>query len=332
MTQKQYPGVDLDGVRGFVAVAERQTFADAALSLNISASALTRRIQRLETALGLPLLERTTRRVALTPAGQLFLPGAQRSLQELTAALRQVDEAGNTHAGQIVVACIPTVAKQLLPRIIRDYRLRRPEVRIRMIDGTVDVVARNVRDGTADLGLSFPTVPEPDFVFDPLLRDPYCLVCPSDHPLAAQASVQWQDLQPYQLIISGSGSGNRIILDQALHNINWQPERPVEIEHLTTSLGLVEAGLGISVVPQSALPADLQQRIAIRPLVNPVVARSIGLVRRRGVTLTPLAQHFLQTVRRMAATLEQESAAFSARLAQLSPAASDDKPDPLSPD
>ncbi|EJL94390.1 transcriptional regulator [Herbaspirillum sp. CF444] len=318
MSQKQFAGVDLDGVRGFVAVAERQTFADAALSLNISASALTRRIQRLETAIGTPLLERTTRRVALTPAGQLFLPGAQRSLQELSTALRQVEDAGNTRVGQIVVACIPTVAKQLLPRIIRDYRLRRPDVRIRMIDGTVEVVARNVRDGTADLGLTFPTLPEPDFVFDALVTDPYCLVCPTDHPLAQLGTVQWADLKPYQLIISGSGSGNRIILDKALHNVNWQPERPVEIEHLTTSLGLVEAGLGISVVPQSALPDEPRSRIAIRPLVHPTVARTIGLVRRRGVTLTPVAQHFLRTVRRMAPELERESAEYSQRLAQLS--------------
>ncbi|RFB67437.1 MULTISPECIES: LysR family transcriptional regulator [unclassified Herbaspirillum] len=318
MSQKHFSGVDLDGVRGFVAVAERQTFADAALSLNISASALTRRIQRLETAIGTPLLERTTRRVALTPAGQLFLPGAQRSLQELTAALRLVDDAGDTRTGQIVVACIPTVAKQLLPRIIRDYRLSRPDVRIRMIDGTVEVVARNVRDGTADLGLTFPTLPDPDFVFDALLTDPYCLVCPIDHPLAALPEVRWTDLKPYQLIISGSGSGNRIILDQALRAVNWQPERPVEIEHLTTSLGLVEAGLGISVVPQSALPGEMSSRIAVRPLISPTVSRTIGLVRRRGVTLTPLAQHFLRAVRRMAPELERESVDYSRKMARSS--------------
>jgi DNA-binding transcriptional LysR family regulator len=313
---RRFSGVDLDSLRGFVAVAERETFHDAALELSISASALTRRIQRLETALGVALLERTTRRVTLTPRGQLFLPGAQRVLRELDASLHLVGESGDTRVGQIVIACIPTVTNHLLPRIIRDYRVRRPEVRIRMIEGNLAAVARNVRDGIADLGLTFQVAADPDFTFDALVTDPYCLVCPVGHPLAALRCVQWHDLKPHQLIISGRGSGNRMILDEALRSVNWQPDRPVEIEHLTTSLGLVEAGLGVSVVPQSALPGEPQSSMAIRPLVNPTVTRTIGLIRRRRTTLAPLAQHFLLAVRRMAPRLAREVEERTARLAQ----------------
>jgi len=311
-----FSGVDLDGLRGFVAVAERATFHEAAVELNVSASALTRRIQRLETALGVALLERTTRRVTLTPIGQLFLPGAQRVLHELDATLSRVAESGNARVGQITVACIPTVTNHLLPRIIRDYRMRRPEVRIRMMEGNVGAVARNAREGLADFGLTFMVAPDPDFLFDALVTDPYCLVCPIDHPLAQLRCVEWKDLKPHQLIISGRGSGNRMILDEALRSVNWQPDRPVEIEHLTTSLGLVEAGLGISVVPQSALPGEPQSSMAIRPLVNPTVTRTIGLIRRRGVTLAPVAQQFLLAVRRMVPGLAREVEERTVRLAQ----------------
>jgi DNA-binding transcriptional LysR family regulator len=296
----RFPGVDLDALRAFVAVALHASFNDAALELHLSPPALTRRIKRLEAALDLLLFERTTRVVSLTRSGELLLPRAQSVLRELDAALQLVTEATRMRAGQLTIACIPTAAKFLLPNIVGGYHRRHPEVRLRLIEADLATVTRRVVEGDAEFGIAFLVSDTPELTIDPLLEDPYVLACPPDHPLAAREHVAWRELRPWPLIVSGSASGNRRMLDDALRGIDWKPERLIEIEHLTTSLGLVEAGLGISIIPRCAAPRDAQQRLAIRPLIEPSVARVLGLIRRRDASLSAVARDFRLTLRRMA--------------------------------
>jgi DNA-binding transcriptional LysR family regulator len=296
----RFPGVDLDALRAFVAVASHASFNDAAIELNLSGSALTRRIKRLEEALDVMLFERTTRNVALTASGELLLPRAQGVLRELDASLELVTEATRMRAGQLTIACIPTAAKLMLPGIVSSFHRRRPEVRLRLIEANLATVMQRVANGDAEFGIAFLVNESPDLDIDELLVDPYVLACPADHPLAAGEHVAWRELRPWPLIVSGSSSGNRRMLDAALRDIDWRPERLIEIEHLTTSLGLVEAGLGISIIPRCAVPREAGARIAIRPLVDPTVARTIGLIRRRDAVLSPIARDFRLTLRRMA--------------------------------
>ncbi|MFK4444946.1 DNA-binding transcriptional LysR family regulator [Caballeronia udeis] len=295
-----FPGVDLEGLRAFVSVASHASFHDAAMELELSASALTRRIKRLEDALDLRLFERTTRSVALTASGDMFLPHARGVLQELEASLKLVTESTRSRTGTLTIACISTVAKHLLPRIVGDYHRRRPDVRLRLIEADLATVTRRVVEGHAEFGIAFLVSETPELTIDELLTDPYVLACPADHPLAARATVAWRELRPWPLIVSGSTSGNRRMLDAALRDIDWRPDRLIEIEHLTTSLGLVEAGLGISIIPQCAVPRDAEGRIAIRPLVDPTVARTIGLIRRRKGKMSAVARDFRLALRRMA--------------------------------
>jgi DNA-binding transcriptional LysR family regulator len=131
--------------------------------------------------------------------------------------------------------------------------------------------------------------------------DPYDLACPAGHPLTALRSVTWADLKPYPLVFSGNvNSGNRRLLDAVLKKLDWEAGRIVQVEHLSTALGLVDAGLGITVVPRSALTPDLRQRLSIKALAGPRVSRTIGVLRRRGVSLSPAARQFLLALRRSA--------------------------------
>ncbi|WP_144107459.1 LysR family transcriptional regulator [Paraburkholderia sp. BCC1886] len=296
----RFASVDLDLLRAFVAVASHVSFNDAAIELSVSASALTRRIKRLEDSLDVMLFERTTRSVALTASGDLLLPRAQAVLRDLEAALEVVSAATRIRTGQLTIACIPTVAKFMLPKIVGSYHRRRPEVRLRLIEADLATVVQRVTNGDAEFGIAFLVNDSPELALDELLVDPYVLACPADHPLAANAHVSWPELRPWPLIVSGTSSGNRRMLDAALRDIDWRPDRLIEIEHLTTSLGLVEAGLGISIIPRCAVPRDANSRIAIRPLVGPTVARTIGLIRRRDVALSPIARDFRLALRRMA--------------------------------
>ena len=297
--------VDLDCLRAFVAVAERLTFHAAAAFLRISAPALTRRIQRLEAALDTALLERSTRQVVPTAEGRLFLPLARDALAAVDHAVTTVRDASRDRAGHLVLACLPTMTHHLLPRFIRDFHARHPQPHVRVTECGAGAVVQAVRDGAAGFGFGFPTTPASDLAFEPLLTDPYCLILPPNHVLTAQDQVSWRALKPHKVITAGRQSGNMTVLNHALRGIDWRPDAVYEIDHLSTSLGLVEAGLGIAVVPRSALPATLPPTIAVRPLIDPEATRTLGLFRRRNWILPNTAKQFLASVRRTAADLRR---------------------------
>ena len=100
-------GVDFDALRSFVLVAEKQSFQKAALALGISPGALSRRVQRLEAALGARLLERSTRHLALSVAGRLFLPKAAQITADLAGAVEQLAKISRAEASQLTLACLP---------------------------------------------------------------------------------------------------------------------------------------------------------------------------------------------------------------------------------
>jgi DNA-binding transcriptional LysR family regulator len=296
------PHLDLEGLRAFTQVAGRLSFLEASEHLAISPSALTRRIKRLETVMGVDLFKRTTRRVALTPMGRDFLPHAEAVIGTYDDCMRWFEASSHGAAERLTIACVPTIARNLLPRLVSDYASRWPDVRIRIVENHMATLLRQVTDGDVDLGIGFLPAPSPGVLLDELMVDPYDLACPKNHPLAALARVTWADLKTHSLIVSGSGSnsGNRRVLDAVLKQLDWEPGRLVQIEHLSTALGLVEAGLGITVVPRSALTPELRQRLAIQPLGEPLVSRTIGVLRLRGSTLSPAARQFRLALRRMA--------------------------------
>jgi DNA-binding transcriptional LysR family regulator len=295
------PTADLDGLRAFVEVARRLNFQEAAQVLAVSPSALTRRVKRLEQALGAALFERTTRRVALTPLGRDFLPRARAVVEQLDTTLRWFESAASAHFGQLKIACVPTIARSLMPRLVAAFAQRWPDVKIRIVETHVATMRRMLHSGEADLAIGFLPAPDPELLLDELLVDPYELACPRTHVLARRSSVTWADLRPHALIMSGDprSSGNRQVLDHALGPVQRTARSVVEVEHLSTAMGLVEEGLGITVVPRSALTDELRRRLAIRPLTGPMVTRTIGVLRHRSRTLSAAARHFRQTVRRL---------------------------------
>src|SRR5262245_61611408 len=110
--------LDTLGVEAFIAIAEHGGFQKAADSIHITQTALTRRLQNLEALLGVKLVERTTRSVALTALGQDFLPQCRRLLSDLGAALAEIQKTGKAQRGDVSIACVPTVGIQYLPRVI----------------------------------------------------------------------------------------------------------------------------------------------------------------------------------------------------------------------
>jgi DNA-binding transcriptional LysR family regulator len=157
-------------------------------------------------------------------------------------------------------------------------------------EGVTDAVAT----GAAEFGVGMEGAQHPEVEFRPLRRDPFVLACRRDHRLAESQEVSWAELAGERLVGVSRRSGNRLILDRALLprgiSLAWR----YEAEHLSTSLGLVEAGLGVAVVPRLALPRDPHPVLVVRPLRDPVVDRATGVLLRRGAEPGPAARALIE--------------------------------------
>jgi DNA-binding transcriptional LysR family regulator len=286
-----FESVDL---KAFVAVADLGSFHRAAAALNMSQPALTRRIQKLEESLGVTLLERTTRHVALTMIGREFLPKVRRLLDEFETSVLGMRDLGARSRGLVSIASVPTAVFYFLPRAISRFSAAFPRIRIRILDVSANEGLEAVAHGEADFGINFIGASHPEINFTPLAEDPFVVACRHDHPLAPRRQVGWKELDAYRVITVGRTSGNRVLIDNALAQYRLQMSWSYEVTHLSGSLGLVEAGLGVSVLPKLATPMADHPIIRTVPLVEPEISRTIGVVRRHGAILSPAAARLLE--------------------------------------
>jgi DNA-binding transcriptional LysR family regulator len=281
---------DLNDLLAFRAVAELSNFRKAAEEVHISQPAFSRRIDKLEQALGVRLLERTTRRVTLTAVGRDFARKVNQLLEDLDNTLLGIRGVAATRMGEVAIACVPSTVYYFLSHVIRRYHERYPKIRVKVLDAGANEVLALVAGGEADFGLNFIGGAESDIEMKPLLQDRFVAACRRDHPLARKRSASWSDLARYDYISVSKSSGNRLLLDQALAHVTARPQSIYEAQHVTTMIGLVEAGLGVAAVPSLAMPAADHPLLVSVPLTDPVVTRQVGLIRRRGRTLSPSAQ------------------------------------------
>jgi DNA-binding transcriptional LysR family regulator len=287
---------DLNDLQAFRAVVELGSFRKAADAVNISQPALSRRIDKLEEALGVRLFERTTRSVTLTTVGRVFAPSAEQLLDDLDAALLGIRDVSSSRLGHVTIACVPSVAYYFLPSVIANYRSRYPRIRVKLLDASANEVLGAVISGEADFGVSFMGSQEAEVEFKVLLQERFVAACRRDHPLARKKRVSWSELYEHEYVSVDKTSGNRLLLDQALAAVAPRVPSVCETRHVTTMLGLVEAGLGVAAVPSMAMPVREHPILTSVPLVDPVVTRRVGIVSRRGRQLTPAAQEFYQTI------------------------------------
>jgi DNA-binding transcriptional LysR family regulator len=281
---------DLNDLLAFRAVAELTNFRRAAESVHLSQPAFSRRIDKLEQALGVRLLERTTRRVTLTAVGRDFERKVRELLDELDNTLLGIRGVAATRMGEVTVACVPSTVYYYLSEVVRRYHERCPKVRVKVFDAGANEVLATVARGEADFGLNFIGAQEGELEFKPLVEERFVAACRRDHPLARLRRVSWAQLSDYDFISVGRTSGNRVLLDQALAGVAGRPQSIYETQHVTTMLGLVEAGLGVAAVPSMAMPGRDHPLLVSVPLIDPVVTRKVGLIRRRGRSLSAAAQ------------------------------------------
>jgi DNA-binding transcriptional LysR family regulator len=294
---------DLGDLRAFIAVADLSSFRAAAETIHLSQPALSRRIDKLEDALGVRLFDRDTRNVELTAVGRDFARKARALLDDLDAMLLGVRDVAANRWGQVTLACVPSTAHYFLSGVLRQYHQRFPRIRVHIIDEGANEVLSAVAHGEAELGLGITGSDEPTIEFEPLLTEPFVAACRRDHPLARKPSVTWAELGRFDLMTVDKASGNRLVMDLALASARERPQACFETRHVSTLVAFVESGLGVAAVPRLSMPRKSHPALVSVPIIKPDVTRTVGLIKRRGRSLSPAAEHLYGMLRSIARKL-----------------------------
>lgn len=275
---------DFGDLEAFLAVKETGSFHLAADRLNLSQSAITRRIRKLEEALDSALFERTTRAVKPTLAAKRLQARAEAILQDAreTALVMRDESVAFSHQRNAIVtlATIPTVMTSLVIPALLSFQNTDQSARVRLLDGDANEVAEAVAQGEADFGIS--SIPSLEAVtqFEPLFDDEIVLALPPRHKLAGEKEVNWPDIQQTLLILPARGTGNRLLIDEAMAQARLQAVWTYEVGRSSTALELVKNGAGAAFVPKSSLAATELSYCRLHALN---IRRPIGLLSRLGV-------------------------------------------------
>ncbi|KQM80241.1 LysR family transcriptional regulator [Xylophilus sp. Leaf220] len=285
------PDLSTRQLRAFLALADRSNFTRAAEACHLSQPAFSALIQALEQALGARLFDRSTRSVQLTPEGRLFEPSARRLLAGVAEALQDLGDQVERRRGRVHIAALPSLAAGWLPALFAEFRAAWPGVELALSDQLSDACVDLVRGGQADFALAAGGTRPADAAglsMQPLCTDRFHLVCRADHPLAALARPTLRRIAAYPFVHMTRNSSVRQALEAALHPVAMNTV--LEVEQLATVMGMVEAGVGISVVPTLTLYQFRRETLVTRPIPLPQLTRRIFLVRRREGSLSVAAQ------------------------------------------
>ncbi len=279
----------------FIRVIDSGSFKEAAAYLNVTQSALTQRLQKLEDAVGAKLIDRTTRSIALTAVGQAFLPSARQILTQFEQSYSDIRDVIDVAGGRITLSSLISVATYVLPGVISRFAEQHPNVGIRVIDISEQEIMSYVRRGEAEFAIDMRTGDiDADLTATPLLEDGFVLACRDDHPLAHGGPADAGELGGMPLMILGARSGTSRVLQAHLTNRAKTAKWLYEVQHLSTMVGFLEAGMGVGIVPKMVMRGVASRRLVSRPLVGPGLARTLVLVERRGATLSPAADKLKQ--------------------------------------
>jgi LysR family transcriptional activator of glutamate synthase operon len=248
--------MNVEELRWFAALAERQHMTAVAREQHISQPALSRAIARLETQLGVPLFDRRGRVLALNDHGRRYVAHVRRALDELDAGAAGVAEAADAEHGEVRLWFLHTLGSWLVPALVGAYREQHPAVRFRLAQRGAAALVAGFDDGEADLVMMGPRPAHPRWSWHRLAMEPLLLAVPPNHRLAGRRSVRLIDVAGEPFVALQPGNALRDLTDALCRRAGFEPRIAFEGDEVATLRGLVAAGLGVALVSPQRVAAE----------------------------------------------------------------------------
>jgi DNA-binding transcriptional LysR family regulator len=276
----------------FVAVADERHFTRAAKTVHVAQPSLSKQIAALEAELGGALFSRARGNISLTVAGEALLPLAQRILADVDASRTAVRELLGLQQGRVRLGATPSLSTVLVPDVLRRFHDRYPGVQLVLDEGgSRDLIAK-LAQGALDLALIILPLQtnDPALRTIPLLNEPLVAAVPPAHPLASKAALTITDLRDVPLVMFREGYDLRAVTLAACRKAGFEPTFAVEGGEMDAVLKMVQAGLGVAIVPTMVVAGT--PNLHVVPFSRPRLSRTVAIAQRRDVELSPSAQQF----------------------------------------
>ncbi|MDR9433462.1 MAG: LysR substrate-binding domain-containing protein [Spiribacter sp.] len=293
--------INFRDLRYLVAVADHQHFGQAATACFVSQPTLSTQIKKLEEYLGVQLVERTSKRVIVTPIGQLITERARRVLNEVEDLVNVARAAGDPMSGELRLGIIPTLGPYLIPHLFPVLQANYPNLRVLLHEERTTGLIERLRDGSLDAAIMGVPVPDESLIPQTLFQEPFEVALPADHPLAQQPRVERNDLDSLPMLLLEEGHCMR---DQALDfcsRVGAQQQQDFRATSLETLRQMVATGAGITLLPVLAVEAAASQTegLVVRPFAGTPPVRELAIYRRRGCAREPVVNALAQLIREL---------------------------------
>ena len=284
----------------FESVSRHLHFTRAADELNVAQPSVSQQIRKLETELGTPLFHRMKRRVALTEAGQCFLPHARAVLQQLEEARVEVQELTGLRKGSLAVGAPPSVGTHLFPRALAAFSQRHPGIGLSFREGGSRTLVHLLEQGQLDLAVVIQPIRHPALETMPLLEEELLLAVPQGHPLAdRQVRVPLAELRDEAFVMLREGAYD--LRDQTLtacRKVGFEPRVVLDGCEMDSVLRFVAAGIGVAILPAMVLSdVDPATGPAAVRLQGARLSRSLVIARRRDRYFSAAGREFARVLR-----------------------------------
>jgi DNA-binding transcriptional LysR family regulator len=285
--------MELRQLRYLVALADERHFTRAAEREHIAQPALSQQVRRLEDELGVKLVERTTRRVAMTQAGELLVGRARRVLAELDAAQAELASLAGVQTGRLSVGALHTMGPVDLSPLLASFHRSHPGIELTVREQSSEELAEMLRVDEVDLAFLSVTehIQSRGLTLAPLVSEELVVVLPTAHPLAQRPSVRLAELAGEAFISFRKGSRLRELLDQAAAEAGFEARITLESNESRRIRSLVASSLGVAILPRSDA-TGAGAPVAVTALVEPALTRDVTLAARTRRHLSPAAIAF----------------------------------------
>lgn len=281
-------------LRSFIAIADFGSFTRAASAVHLSQPSLTVQIRQLEQSLGVRLVDRNTRSASLTALGRDLLPTFRRMLAELDAVISDTRDIAAKKRGIVRLASLPSFAAAILPSAVASFRADYPAIQFIIRDAVGKRIASLVKDETVEFGITAGRIADPELDVTALMRDRMHALLPHDHPLARRKRITPAMLIAYPLILMDEESTVRQAVNAGFQDAGLSAAAAFEATYMATAVGMAQVGLGVAILPSSAIEARPSAMLKSRPIEGASFTRQIWMVRRVGRSLAPSAAAFVE--------------------------------------
>jgi LysR family hydrogen peroxide-inducible transcriptional activator len=291
--------MEVHQLRYVCAIADTGNFSRAAERCQIAQPSLSQQVQKLEEDLGAKLFDRMGRSVRLTEAGRVFIPHARAILEQMDSARSSVAAKNADLCGSVAVGVIPTVAPYLMPSYTAAFAKKYPDAKLRIVEETTSVLIVGLRDLSIDVAILALPLRHKDLEFFPIRTEPLFAVLRRDHPRASAKTLALKDLRGEEFVMLRDGHCFRDLSMGACVHARITPKIAFESGQFSSLLGMVAAGVGVSLVPEMAIDRNAgcrYVRISDTRATRTIVAASV-----RGRSFNRIQRAFLAEIRNHAA-------------------------------